>query len=196
MDELKEILIVIGAFLGTVVFFQNFIKPILNYNKTKWDSLNKEIDDIDFENIAVCLWHSHAIDPRPMERLQVFIHNIERDAEQLRFKTIFSDKFGEKFKRIHKLYIQWRKLIQVPYWEPRRAPSGETAWMLNKDVFYRRYNKTGKEEYRPKGDKDYRKHMEKAYDLVEEMRKEFREISVLADREVHEFLLPWKWFWR
>ena len=106
MDELKEILIVVGAFLGTVAFFQKFVKPILNYNKTKWDSLKKEIDDIDFENIALSLWHSHTIDPRSMERLQLFIHNIERDAEQLRFKTVFSDKFGEKFKRIHKLYVQ------------------------------------------------------------------------------------------
>jgi len=194
MNELREILTVIGAFLGTVAFFQNFMRPILDYNKAKWDSLKKEIDDIDFENIAFSLWHSRRIDPRSLRRLQRLVHNIEQDAEELRFKTIFADRFDKQFKRIHKLYIEWIGLIQVPYWEPRGVSSEETAWTLNKDAFYRRYRETGKEEHRLKADKDYREHMEKAHDLVEEMRKEFREISVLANREVYELLLPWKWF--
>lgn len=38
----------------------------------------------------------------------------------------------------------------------------------------------------------------KVYDLTAEMRKEFREIGEMANRQAYEYILPWQWFsrWR
>lgn len=194
MNEFKEVLTVIGASLGAIAFFQNFIKPISDVNKTKWNNLKNEISDINFENIALSLWQQHRIDSISLTRLQNLIFNIERNSEELCFKTVFRNKFSAHFKKIHEQYIQWRTLIRVPYWKPGGASLEESAWTLDQEAFYRVWEETGKEDDRVRADKDYVEHLTRAYDLVEDMRREYRKISVLANREAYEFLLPWKWF--
>ena len=195
----KDIFTIVGASLGIIAFIQNFLKPIAEYNRHKWDELRKEVmDDIDFENIMFSLWHSRRINPQSMQRLERLIHYINDDFDEVRFKAVFSRRFSEKFSLISKLYNEWRALIQVPYWEPR-GNHGESAWTFNKDFFLReKYGIPDSFETEQRATKEYVDHLEKAYDLVKEMRSEFRDIGEMVNRQAYEFILPWKWFarWR
>ena len=189
LTQVTEAFTFVGAVLGTIAFLQNFIAPVVQYNKLKLQELRKKIDDIDFENIMVSLWHSHTISPDSMAKLQSFMHDIDRDSMDIKFKTFFFNRYDQSFKNIVQLYAEWRKLVQVPWWEPTNI-----GWVLNKNVFYEKSNETGNQDDIKKADEDYPKHLEKAYDLVVEMRKEFKKILIMADREYYEFFLPWKWF--
>ncbi len=194
MSGIKNIITIIGSFLGTIAFFQNMIKPMLIHNKSKWNEIKKKIDDIDFENIELSLYQSHRIHSKSMNKLDNFVHDIERDADELHFKTVFVNRIKKKLQKILNLYIKWRKLICVPYWDPKRLSNKDIAWTLNKNFFYERFQMTGKKEDRLKADVEYPKHMKDAYDLVVNMRKEFKEISLLANKEIYEYMFPWKWF--
>lgn len=184
----KEIGTAIGAILGTIAFVQNFLKPLSAHNKLLWEQLTERINDLDFENIGFGVYQARAIDDESMDRLRSLIRYIERDAFELRFKTVFRDGFRPRFRRIEDLYSEWRNLVQVPWWEHK-----DDQIIFNKDVFFETYRRTRLQADLDKASAEYPVHLERAYDLVKAMQEEFRTIGVMATRETYELLLPWRW---
>lgn len=184
-----KILTIIGSSLGAVAFFQNISKEITNNNKEKWKKLNDIVSTLDFENLEYQIT-GRKIRNNTFDRITDLYYIIDREnIDIIGFKSVFKNKIHSKLLNIHKLYDELRKYIQVPYWYPI-----ENGWKFDKDFYFEKEDSTWTSVDYDNATRKYSNHIQEAELLVMEMRQNFKQIQILANKDSYELILPWKWF--
>src|SRR2546421_3657656 len=91
LSELKDTLTILGAILGTIAFFQNFFKPLADFDKSKWKELKQVITEDDFSEIEAEIDGGHMVPVEREQRLDSLVYAIRRRSEITQFKTNLAD---------------------------------------------------------------------------------------------------------
>lgn len=183
MEIVKDIFFFIGSMLGIFAFIRNLIEPAFKTNREKWEKIKKKLQEDDFSDLQYEIYVRRRIQISLLQKIYSFVCDIEKDAEYLRMGPPFRRKFEKHKKNISDLHYNLRDYIQVPYWEPK--PDNEynelaREWIFNKSYFLYEVDD---------GHEEYVTHLEKASDIVDEMRRQYRAISYLANLHIFEALV-------
>lgn len=197
MEHIIKILTIIGSLLGTIAFFQNFIKDIFSVNKEKWKKVTEIISPLDLDNLQYQIL-ARRIRGRLLNKLENLTYEIEKNnLDVIGFKSVFRNKIHLKLVHFKKLYDDLREYVQVPYWNPFEDKSDgvETfGYEFDKKAFFEDADRTWTQIEYNDATREYADHLHKAGLIAIEMETVFLDIQKLANKEPFELVLPWKWF--
>jgi len=184
-----DIFTILGSILGAIAFFQNLFKPLMEYNIKRWEFIKVHyISDINFKNMQLSVGSSNLFQDYDLDKLNSFVYAIKDNLEGIRFKSFLNKAYDNLLNEIVKKYEELREYVQVPWWQPTSAK----IWLINKELFYRDAEKSGRNEDFVKADKEYRNHLAKVDDLLSEIYQCFNRIGILANRTLLEWVWPLK----
>ena len=195
MESVKDIFFFIGSLLGILAFLNTLIGPAFTDNRQKWEALKEHLTEEDLINLQHEVYITRRIYDEVLNRVIYFVHDMEEDAEYLRFGPPFRGLFEEHKKclisDLHKLIEH----VQVPYWEHHFVEDGDERrgeWRFDKNYFFFELPAIVKERdpESPRLDpyEAYIEHLNEASDAVDRMRVHFRAIGVLANLHTFEAL--------
>lgn len=188
METARDIFFFIGSVLGILAFFRTLFEPVVSSNREKWSKVKQVLKETDLIDLEHEVDQARCVHQDTLSRLSRFSEDVRQDAEYLRFGPLWRREFEQRKNRIAELYRDLRKYIQVPYWRPKyygREEEGESqeVWDFDKEHFYTKVEN---------GHNVYVDHLEEAAQLVEEIRKEYRYLSILANLHMVEIPIgPW-----
>jgi hypothetical protein len=181
IQTVKEVFLIVGAALGIIAFFKTVLDPVLEANKRRWDEFKERVDEDRFKQLEFEVWDARRIDSETLRPIECLVSDIKERPEYLRFGPLFETQYSNHLDNLRNHYLEFRRYVQTPYWEPfGKAGAVEALGLkLDKEAFSNSELKT---------DDDYSVNLERAAEEVERMRLEFRSLSVLSN--LHLFEVP------
>lgn len=179
VEKVKNIFYLVGSSLGIIAFANGLLGPMLEHNRRRWKELLEHVSEEEFINLRSSIDLGQQVDNATLQQIGSFVRDIEEDAEYVRFGWPFRSRFRSYFDTIVFLHIRLRRLLQVPFWNPLSFKEDEDVesyyWRLDKDFFYKKG-----------GRKAYLEHLDEISTVAENLRTEFRKISVLSNLNLVE----------
>jgi hypothetical protein len=85
VGELRDILTVVGSLLGTIAFFQNLLKPLTEFNRSRWKERKEIITEDDFRDLEFGIDTGHRVSGVLDVKLGNLVHAIESHGEVTQF---------------------------------------------------------------------------------------------------------------
>lgn len=190
MDLLSNVSVVISTVLtivpivvGVFIFAKKYLEPGILENKKTWNNLTKKLNEDLIIELCYQIDQRRKISDSDLRKLRLFVDDIINDREYLRFS--FPQR-GIFEKRQHKIKIHFQQLIPLisyPFW------TLETDQSIDNDQSYWSFNKNYFLEEGENNLDEYIHHLNRASELIESIRYEYRYMSILANLSILEFFI-------
>jgi hypothetical protein len=195
VELVKDIFFFIGSALGIFAFMKTLVEPAFADNRQKWEALKEHLTEQDLINLQHQVYVSRRVRDELLDRVIYFVHDIEEDAEYLRFGPPFRGLFEEHKKGLISDFRCLIERVQVPYWRHNFFEDGderESYWSVDKNYFYEELPAAVNESDSKKAvrisEQAYENNLNEASDAVDRMRMHYRAIGILAN--LHAFEAP------
>lgn len=187
-----EIFTLIGAVLGIIAFFQNFLVPYFNYNREKIKELNKIICIEDFE-VLLNFYTSRIINWEINGKLNYFVELIKNNSDKLKFKYLFKNFYSKRYKEFLNLFNKYTDLVQTPFWElnSKDTSISNSYLKFNKKYFFEKAEKQNENKSEEIASKEMESHFENLYDIINEMKKVYLKLNQKASKELYNYVFFW-----
>lgn len=182
MELIRNIFFFIGSVLGILAFIRTVTESAFDENRRKWEDLQAKLREQDLISLQYQIFMRRRVNDELLDRIDELIHDIDQDAEYLRFGPPFRKLFENYKHKLSESYRCLRGYVQVPYWQIGETVEKDAEyvyWNFDKSFFY---------EEVPEGHDTYIDHLNEASDTADEMRHHYRALSVLAN--LHSFEAP------
>ncbi len=180
METAKDIFFLIGSTLGIFAFARSLAKPVVKSNQEKWEAVQENLTEEDIAELGHQVYFARRVRADLLRKISSFVEDIRQDKEYLRVGTFWRGRFEDRKKAIVDHYSNLRDYVQVPYWEPKSQEiDGEEfrVWEFSKSYFD--FEHDGAYD-------DYIDHLDEAADCVNDIRREYRAMSELANAQLVE----------
>lgn len=182
-----QIFTLIGSILGIIAFFINFLTPICNYNKNKWESLKQVISPLELEEYVSAIGQGRL--PKDLHyKVLTLIYLIRKDSDDINFKCIFSNKPRKYLKDFYESFYQMQEKLQRPYWDTPDNPSvaEDYKYVINKEYFYIK-SKGLSNEY----NKLFKSNLDYVSDKADRMNELYRNVFKELNKLPFEYIRFW-----
>jgi hypothetical protein len=195
LELAKDIFFFIGSALGIVAFLRTLFEPAFADNRQKWEALKERLREEDLINLQSQVYIRRRVQDELLLSVDLFVRDIEQDAEYMRFGFPFRRLFEEHKNGLVDNFRQLIEHVQVPYWEHDFVGDGDERrgeWSFDKRYFFDElpavYRERNPEGPRLDPHQAYVDHLDEASDAVDWMRVHYRAIGVLANLHMFEAL--------
>lgn len=184
-----EIFTAIGSFVGIVAFLMNFLDPISESNKKKWDEL-KSIISLEEMKYYSESFDRGVISNDTYSKISNLIYTIRKEIDFVYFKGCSGKRAKSYLRKMQSLHYEYTDMIQEPYWSiPTDKELQGKRYILNKDYFYRDLGKGGKSL--SDCDKAFRNHIDSLTDKMDDMYALYEKVEKELNKLHHEQLKFW-----
>ncbi|MBF0649094.1 hypothetical protein IR083_09705 [Dysgonomonas sp. GY75] len=184
-----EIFTAIGSFLGIIAFLMNFLNPISDFNKKKWDEL-KSIISLEEMKYYSESFDRGMISNNTYSKISNLIYTIRKEIDFVHFKGYSGKRAKSYLRKMKALHYECTDMIQEPYWFiPTDKEFEDKRYILNKDYFYKGLGKGGKSL--SECDKAFRKHIDSLTDKIDDMYGLYEKVEKELNKIPHEQLKFW-----
>jgi hypothetical protein len=166
---------------GVISFIKNYLEPGLSENRETWKNLTKMLSEDLLIELHYQIDQKRKISNSDLRKLRSFVDDIINDREYLRFSFPQRGIFEKRKQKIKKHFQQLIPLISYPFWtleDDQSLENGQSYWSFNKNYF---------QEEVENGHYKYIHHLNRAAELMESIRYEYRYMSIIANLSVLEF---------
>ncbi len=185
--NILQVFTLVGSILGIIAFFLNFLSPISNYNRNKWEKLKEIINLIEFKEYAVEIGQGRL--PKDLHyKVVSLIYIIRNESEDIQFKFIFKNTPQKFLNELYETYYQMLEKLQAPYWDILERPSLQENYdlMINKEYFNKKAHCITKEY-----DKLFGENLNYVADKADKLYELYKSISKELNKLPFEYLRFW-----
>lgn len=181
MNTTRLIITIVGSLIGIIVFIKEYFRSIRDYNLDKWNAIIAEVDFELLEDFSEYA-QQKVIYREHFSKVQNLVLQIRRDAPAVKFKGRSGKKIQKKLEEVRNHFDEFLDETSSYRWEAKG--SEDILSMLDKQNIYRRSSDISE------GDQIAREAIKNAYEPIDEILKEFKEIDAIVNR------LPFEMFYK
>ena len=186
IDIVKNIFYFIGSSAGLFAVLRPVFESKLQQDIQNAKKIIEQIGENRILYLDSSIYLHRCVSSEFFVDIDILSNDISEKKQYTRFSSHISYYFNIELKEIMNEYINLRKYIQVPEWEPRyNDDNGKSAWYFNKKA----------ESFYPSGEHfpaNYPKHLEEAAKIADKIKIRFLRFQALTELHYIETIFH-KW---
>lgn len=173
MNTTRLIITIIASIIGIIVFIKEYFRSIRDYNLDKWYAIIAEVDFEFLDYFAECA-HQKVIYKEHFLKVKNLVLQIRGDSPSVKFKGRSGKKIQQKLEKVRKHFDNFLDETGSYRWDSKG--SEDILVVLDKNNIYKRSSDISE------GDQVVRESIRNAYQPIDRILEEFKEIDEIVNR--------------
>lgn len=167
----KDVFFTIGSLAGVFAFFRPVFEKRHQRDIARAKRVIKLLPEQQVVDLESFLYQFRNVPGWLFQPFDQLSHELRANQDSVRFSGPIRKALHKELLAMLSSYAALRKLVQVPYWEPRAESDNETSWLFNKEAF-------NDENGIPR---EYAEHLDKCADYASEIKRAYQRFQIAAD---------------